>query len=65
MERKFVTWNSIQCQYGSGSWAVIDGILTVRTATGSKTAPLDGTAPELLATVLMGEIARDHQSITA
>jgi hypothetical protein len=65
MQRNFVTWNSIQCQYGSGSWAVIDGILTVRTATGSKAAPLDGASPELLATILMGEIARDHQSITA
>jgi hypothetical protein len=65
MARKFVIWNSVQCQYGSGSWAVIDGMLTVRTATGTKTVELDGMPPEALAVVLMGELAREHQDVIA
>ena len=62
MQRNFVTWNSIQCQYGSGSWAVIDGTLVVITALGRKTAKLDGFPPEALAAVLMGELAQEHRS---
>jgi hypothetical protein len=47
MTRKFVVWNSVQCQYGSGSWAVIDGTLVVITALGRKTAKLEGFPPEV------------------
>ena len=45
------TWHTLHCEYGTGSWAVIDGTLTVRTANGSKTTQLGESTPESLARV--------------
>lgn len=58
-ERKLVVWTSLHCRHGSGSWAVVDGILTVRTPDGVKTAQIGYCAPEPLACVLMSELAQD------
>lgn len=63
--RPFVTWHSLHCEYGNGSWAVIDGLLTVRTANGSKTTQLGGMSPESLAQILMWELAAEPQSEVA
>lgn len=56
MTRQFVVWNSIHNEYGSGSWAVIDGLLTVRTASGTKSTQLGWHPPDTLARILMKEI---------
>jgi len=56
MTRRFVTWTSMKNEHGTGSWAVIDGILTVRTAHGTKSAQIGGMPPEYLARVLMREL---------
>ena len=63
--RAFVVWHSLQCEYGNGSWAVIDGLLTVRTANGSKTTQLGNLSPESLARILMWELATDQRSEVA
>lgn len=56
--RPFVVWTNLSCEYGSCSWAMIDGLLTVRTASGSKTTELGGHEPESLARILIREIER-------
>ena len=63
--RIFITWHTLHTEYGSGSWAVIDGMLTVRTANGSKTAWLGGMSGETLATVLMRELAQEREDAVA
>jgi hypothetical protein len=55
--RRFISWVSIHNEHGSGSWAVIDDTLTVRTANGSKSVQLDGRTPASLARILMHELA--------
>ena len=59
--RSFVTWTYLTCEYGNGSWAVIDGLLTVRTPNGSKTTQLGGSSPESLARILMWELEIESQ----
>ena len=57
ISRQFVTWHSLQCEFGTGSWAVVDGILTVSTAHGSKSAQLGNMGSgEALARLLMREM---------
>ena len=56
---KFVVWNIIKNEFGSGVWAIIDTIVTVNMASGTKSAAMDGTAPESIARRLMWELARD------
>ena len=58
--RKFVTWHTTTNPHGTGSWAVIDGLLHVRTCNGTKIAELGAHPPETLARILMGEMARDE-----
>ena len=58
--KRFVTWNSLQTEHGSGSWAVIDGMLTVRTANGTKSTQLGGMNPEGLTRILMRELAEEE-----
>src|SRR5262245_49485824 len=53
--RKFVTWNVIQTEHGNGSWAIIDGWLTVRTALGTMSTDPGNMPPEFLAGILMRE----------
>ena len=60
--RQFVTWHTLQCEFGTGSWAVVDGILTVSTAHGSKSAALLGNnTGEVLARLLMWEMQNELQ----
>jgi hypothetical protein len=59
--RKAVVWHLIRNEYGNGSWAVIDGLLTVRTCDGSKTTQLGSMPPDFLAWKMMQEIAADRR----
>jgi hypothetical protein len=52
-------WNIIKNEFGSGVWAIIDTVVTVNTTSGTKSAAMDGTAPESVARRLMWELARD------
>ena len=56
---KLVVWNIIKNEFGCGVWAIIDTVVTVNTASGTKSATMDGTAPESIARRLMWELARD------
>jgi len=46
-----------------GSWAVIDGMVTVRTPDGTKSAQISGIPPEYLARVLMRELAAEAEDV--
>jgi hypothetical protein len=54
--RRFINW-SMHTEHGSGSWAVIDDTLTVRTANGTKSEQLNGRTPAAIARALMHELA--------
>ncbi len=55
--RRFVSWNTLHCEWGSGSWALLDDeTITVITASGSRTTQLGNSPPEALARILMREI---------
>jgi hypothetical protein len=58
--RSFILWNDLKCEYGNGSWALIDGTVTLRTAHGKRSAPVDSLSPEALARMLMVEMAQDR-----
>jgi hypothetical protein len=53
-------WNAIRNEHGIGSWAVSEGLLTVKTPEGSKTTQLGGQPPECLARLLMWELANER-----
>ena len=63
--RPFVTWHNTNTECGSGSWAVIDGVLVVRTPDGTNSAQLAGMTPESLARILIRELAGDPPCIGA
>jgi hypothetical protein len=50
----------MQTEYGNGSWAVIDGLLKVRTAYGSKAAQLGDHSPEGRARIMVRELYEDE-----
>lgn len=56
MKRQFVVWNTLHNEWGSGSYAAIDGQVFVRTADGTKQTHLGNTPPETLAYLLMREL---------
>jgi hypothetical protein len=58
--RQFVVWRSLCSEHGNASWAIVDGVLTVRTCHGSKSIKFDGEAPEGIVKVLTWEIASDN-----
>jgi hypothetical protein len=60
MMRKFVTWHTTTNPHGTGSWAVTDGLLHVRTCDGTKIADLGAHPPESLARILMMELAMEQ-----
>ena len=39
-QREFVNWTAEQTPYGTASWAMIDGLLHVRSTVGTKVAHL-------------------------
>ena len=49
MPRQFVTWHTAQTPHGPCSWAVVDGLLHVRSALSTKIADIGGLKPESLA----------------
>jgi hypothetical protein len=55
--RKSITWHTSQSEYGTGSWAVIDGMVFVRTAHGTKATQVGGSPPETIARLLIRELA--------
>ena len=59
--RQFITWNTIHNEYGSGSWAVIDGNVTVRTSKGTKSEMLGRLDPKILAAFLMAELLLEER----
>jgi hypothetical protein len=62
MTRKFVIWNTMKNEFGNGSWAIVEGtMVTVRTATGTKSAQIGGMPPDFLARVLMRELFYEQQ----
>jgi hypothetical protein len=63
--RKFVTWSNLKCEYGNGSWALIDGIVFVKTCNGSKATQLGGSTPEGIARILIYELAGGRSDDTA
>ena len=63
--RQFIIWNTLHCEHGCGSWAVIDGTLTVLTADGSKSTHLGGMRAETLAKILMKELAQRREPAVA
>jgi hypothetical protein len=54
--RKFITWHTTKSEYGTGSWAVIDDIVFVRTCDGQKATQLGGHSPEGIARLLIREL---------
>jgi hypothetical protein len=44
--RQFVTWTTEQTPFGTGSWAMIDNLLHVRSAVGTKVAALGSLTPQ-------------------
>jgi hypothetical protein len=57
--RRFVVWHNTKSEFSSGSYAVIDDILFVRTCNGHKATQLGGSNPEGLARMLIRELAGD------
>jgi hypothetical protein len=47
--------------YGSASWAMIDGLLHVRSAIGTKVADLGSLTPQSLARLLMWELSKESE----
>jgi hypothetical protein len=58
-QRKFVNWTTEQTPYGSASWAMIDGLLHVRSTVGTKVAHLGSLTPQSLARLLMWELSNE------
>ena len=58
--RRFISWCSIHTEHGTGSWAVIDDTLTVRSANGTKSVQLNGSSPASMALSLLRELANER-----
>jgi hypothetical protein len=54
---KPIVWHTHKSEWGTGSWAVIDGMVFVRTAHGTKATQLGGSPPETIAKLLIRELA--------
>jgi hypothetical protein len=59
--RQFITWPTLETPYGTGSWVMIDGLLHVRSAVGTKIAALGSLTPQSLARLLMWELANETE----
>jgi hypothetical protein len=59
--REFVIWSTLDTPYGPASWAIIDGMLKVRSALGSKATQLGGLTPQSLARLLMWELSNEKE----
>jgi len=58
-----IVWNSLRSDHGDASWAIVDGMRTVRTCHGSKSMKFDGGSPEGLVKDLTWEIESDLDGI--
>jgi hypothetical protein len=54
--RKFTVWRTSKSEWGTGSWAIIDGMVFVRTCNGHKATQIGGSNPEVLARILIREL---------
>jgi hypothetical protein len=57
-DAQFITWTTLHNEFGSGSYAVIDELVMVKTCSGQKATQLGGSTPEGIARILMREIAK-------
>jgi hypothetical protein len=55
--RRFISWQPLHNEFGSGEWTVNDDIVTVRTCHGTKSVPLNGCTPASVARILMHELS--------
>ena len=55
--RKSIERHTSKSEWGTGSWAVIDGMVFVRTAHGQKATQVGGSPPETIARLLIRELA--------
>ena len=62
MSRQFVTWHDIHTQHGTGSWSLTDGMLTVRTPNGQKSAQVGNMPADALARLLLWELAHEREA---
>ena len=60
-KRECVNWSTLSTRHGTASWAVIDGLLHLRSCDGTKVAELGAMQPMLLAQILMRELAEGAQ----
>jgi hypothetical protein len=65
MARQFVTWHAAQTPHGPYSWAVVDGLLHVRLALGTKFADIGGPDPELENSIGTKRTCRDRTGMSA
>jgi hypothetical protein len=60
-EREWVVWTTLKNEYANGSWCVTkDRTLYVRTHLGTKCTQLGWHPPDLLASILMRELASEN-----
>jgi hypothetical protein len=55
--RKFIVWREIRSEYGQGSWALIDDVVTLKTAFGQKATQRGDSPPETIARILLYELS--------
>jgi hypothetical protein len=53
-------WRTLETPHGKASWAVIGGVLHVRSALGEKTTQVGNVPPEILVRLLMSELAQGN-----
>jgi hypothetical protein len=59
--RQFVTWSTLDTPYGTGSWAMIDNLLHVRSALGTEVADLGSLTPQSLTRLLMWQLSNEGE----
>ena len=62
-QRQFVTWTTEPTPYGSASWAMIDGLLHVRSAIRTKVVDPGSLTPQSLTRLLMWQLSNEVRMI--
>ena len=61
---RLTIWNKINCEFGTGSWAVIDGFVHVNAEDRTASARLTGNnTAEIMARLLMWELSESSQAV--
>jgi hypothetical protein len=65
MAKKFAAWREVTTEINGrkirGSYTTHKGMVTVRSADGTKSTKIGGSAPETLAQKLLRELARENE----